>query len=689
MSDTAARTPTDDPADNTIPPQFDPADEAGVLAPPTTLAGTLRQLGPGLIIAGSIVGSGELIATTKTGAQAGITLLWLIIIGCLIKVFVQIELGRISITHGETTLAILNKVPGRIGPVNWILWFWLAMMSASIAQLGGIVGGVGQALAISFPISGDYRAAIEMPSASQFAQYLQWDDALLSTYDLFLVDRLRQHPEDGVWSPAEGPAGELSRRSLAWLQSRVARTQALLDALPPAEQTALWQAFHDTLRAEAQSPAQLEAPRSALRQQLREINRQPLAAALEQRTQSGLAGLDAAQAERLQRGHEVLSEDLTAAARRRRFREVVQTLVGQLLAQEAAAAQAALPADAADARFAALEVQHARNRVQSLTEPKTWDDKYWAAVVTFVTIGLLWRGNYGVIQNLSTVLVVMFTFLTVGNVLSLQTAPQWRLSAETIWHGLSFHLPESGAGLGMALATFGIIGVGATELITYPYWCIEKGYARYTGWRSDDPAWAVRARGWMRVMHWDAFISMIVYTVATVAFYLMGAAVLHGEGRDPDGMRMVGTLATAYVPVFGEYAWYLFLLGAFAVLYSTFLVANAGHARMFTDGLKLFGLLDKHSQRAHDRAITALCVALPLICLAIFWSGINPVTAVAFAGMMQATMLPMIGFGALYARWTSTDPRLAPPTWWDLLLWLSFVGLLVVGVYGVWSKLFS
>ena len=50
---------------------------------PHRLLPVLKQLGPGLIIAGSIVGSGELIATTKTGAQAGITLLWLIILGCV------------------------------------------------------------------------------------------------------------------------------------------------------------------------------------------------------------------------------------------------------------------------------------------------------------------------------------------------------------------------------------------------------------------------------------------------------------------------------------------------------------------------------------------------------------------------------------------------------------------------------
>ena len=53
--------------------------------PPTTSLGILKQLGPGLIIAGSIVGSGELIATTAVGAEAGFVLLWLIIIGCLIN----------------------------------------------------------------------------------------------------------------------------------------------------------------------------------------------------------------------------------------------------------------------------------------------------------------------------------------------------------------------------------------------------------------------------------------------------------------------------------------------------------------------------------------------------------------------------------------------------------------------------
>lgn len=695
------------PEDNTLPPSQDPADETGVVAPPRSLIGTLRQLGPGLIIAGSIVGSGELIATTKTGAQAGMTLLWLIIIGCVIKVFVQIELGRMSITHGVTTLAALNRVPGRIGPVNWILWFWLAMMSASIAQLGGIVGGVGQALALSFPLRGDYVEAIQIPSAADLRQYLEWDASLLSAFDLRMREvTLQSHQEESArtltgTSAAIDPVLEAAERE--WRAERLLTLEQHWDRLALAQQTEIDAAFTAAFSpGEPLAPLDREERRVRLRTALDAVNEPLVRAELDRRAAAGALPAPPTEAEirRILRGHEVLSEHLADVGNegenylRIEAAVAAQSLVGAaqrglkaVLARQPSGSAESLaePLHTPDVALAQLQVETAQRRVAVLTEPWTWDDKYWAAVVTFLTIALLYNGRYGIIQNLSTALVVLFTFITIGNVLSLQTTAQWRISGDQLMDGLRGRLPQQG--LKMALATFGIIGVGATELLTYPYWCIEKGYARFTGWRNDSEAWAARARGWMRVMHWDAFISMIIYTVATLAFYMLGAAVLFPEGRDPDGMRMVSTLAAAYVPVFGEYARHLFLVGAVAVLYSTFLVANAGHARMFTDGIKIFGLVDPSSQRTHDKSITFFCVLLPLVCLAIFWSGINPVEAVAFAGMMQATMLPMIGFGALYFRWTATDPRLAPSRLWDLMLYLSFVGLLVVGVYGFWSKI--
>ncbi len=348
---------------------------------PTNLRGMVRYLGPGMIVAAGVVGSGELIATTKAGAQAGISLLWIILLGCVIKVFTQIELGRYAVSTNETTLTAINRIPG---PRLARQLDHLAMADHDGDDLrndGGIVGAVGQALAMTIPITGDYALAIKSAMA---------------------------------------------------------------------------------------------------------------------------------------------------------------------------------------------------------IEPQSTDVRIWATAVAIGTSVLLFFGRYRLLQTLCVALAFCFTLITIGNVVALQTS-DYAIPVNQILDGLWFGWPDNPAAWMTALAAFGIIGIGGTDLIVYPYWCLERGYGRFIGARSDDPGWAGRALGWVRVMKVDAFVSMCIYTIATLAFYFIGAAVLHRNGLDPDGMRMVSTLATAYVPVFGEYAKALFLAGALTVLYSTFLVANAGAARLLTD----------------------------------------------------------------------------------------------------------
>ncbi|HEX6984333.1 MAG TPA: transmembrane Mn(2+) transporter, partial [Planctomycetaceae bacterium] len=318
-----------------------------------------------------------------------------------------------------------------------------------------------------------------------------------------------------------------------------------------------------------------------------------------------------------------------------------------------------------------------------LLDPPTYDDRLWAGLVAVVTSVLLYFGRYGVIQNVSVALVATFTLITIGNVISLQATKEFALSGGEILEGFAFRAPPRVGDRDpwvTALAAFGIIGVGATELITYPYWCLEKGYAKFAGRKDDTAAWAERARGWVRVMKFDAFASMVVYTVATLAFFWMGVAVLHRLGLDPSGMRMVATLAETYVPVFGEYAKWLFLIGAIAVLYSTYLIASAGNARMITDGLRVARLIDRDNPATYRRVLTAWSVGLPLLCFVIFTSGVNPVTLILFAGLMQAIMLPVLAFSAMYFRYTLTDARLRPGPAWDACLALSSLALLVAGV---------
>lgn len=109
--------------------------------PPRGFRKTLRHLGPGMILAGSVVGSGELIITTKLGAVAGFGLLWFVLLSCLVKMVVQAELARYTIASGQTFLRIFNDLPGPRGKrpawltLPWMGWF----VAASVVALATFV----------------------------------------------------------------------------------------------------------------------------------------------------------------------------------------------------------------------------------------------------------------------------------------------------------------------------------------------------------------------------------------------------------------------------------------------------------------------------------------------------------------------------------------------------------------------
>lgn len=125
-----------------MPNPYERTDEK-IIDPPTDWIGTLKRLGPGFVLSASIVGSGELIATTIFGAKVGFVCLWLILLSCLVKVAVQIEFGRYTIYSGKTSMQALNDLPGPKfgrGRAGWAVWSWFIIMSVKSLQVGGIIG---------------------------------------------------------------------------------------------------------------------------------------------------------------------------------------------------------------------------------------------------------------------------------------------------------------------------------------------------------------------------------------------------------------------------------------------------------------------------------------------------------------------------------------------------------------------
>ena len=434
------------------------------VAAPTGAWNVARQLGPGLILTSIIVGSGELIVTPKLGASSGFQLLWFIVLGCLLKVFVQVELGRHAVAHGQTTLAALDGLPGPRLRVSWVLWLWLLMYVSLVFQVAGMVGG----LASVFSLAG----------------------------------------------------------------------------LP------------------------LPVPATAI-----------------------LVGLSCAI--------------------------------------------------------------------------------------------LLVVGRYRLVEAVSTLLVAAFTITTMVAVIALQRTPYAVTSAQLV-DGFRFHLPPS---FNVAFAAFGIIGVGASELIYYPYWCLEKGYARRVGPNDHSAAWGERARGWLRILKIDAALSFALYTSATVAFYVLGAAILHGKGLSVENANMIETLSHMYRETFGQWSLWVFLAGAFAVLYSTVFGATASNARLFADALEVFGLRRYETPEERTRMVRLGSILLPVAFTSVFLAFGNPVSLVFVGALGQGLMLPFLAFAALHFHYFQTDPALRVGRIFTTCLVISAVAISAAGAYQVAQQL--
>ena len=122
---------------------------------PVTFTGRLRHLGPGIVVAGSVIGSGELVLTSTLGAVVGFSLLWFLLIACWSKTIVQSELARICILNKSTFLNMFNRLPGKVPgyrkQVSWLVWYFFLSAFVTMFAAGGILGGATEAVHLIFP----------------------------------------------------------------------------------------------------------------------------------------------------------------------------------------------------------------------------------------------------------------------------------------------------------------------------------------------------------------------------------------------------------------------------------------------------------------------------------------------------------------------------------------------------------
>jgi hypothetical protein len=143
-----------------------------------------------------------------------------------------------------------------------------------------------------------------------------------------------------------------------------------------------------------------------------------------------------------------------------------------------------------------------------------------------------------------------------------------------------------------------------------------------------------------------------------------------------------------YTETLGGWAFYLFGVGAFVVLFSTYFVTIAGMSRMLADAIGVLGLASYEDPRLRQRMIRTISIILPLLYALLYIVWAAPVMMVIIGGLMQTVLLPAIGWAALYySRTTARDVGIAPSNTFIILLTIATLVMAVFAFYAIWVRL--
>ena len=80
---------------------------------------TWRVLVPGLLVAATGVGAGDLATSALTGSRLGVAILWAVLVGSAIKLLLNESVARYQLARGETLLfAVVSRI---ITPVRAVV----------------------------------------------------------------------------------------------------------------------------------------------------------------------------------------------------------------------------------------------------------------------------------------------------------------------------------------------------------------------------------------------------------------------------------------------------------------------------------------------------------------------------------------------------------------------------------------
>ena len=92
----------------------------GTASAPSTFAGRLRLIGPGIVLALASVGASDMITTMNSGAEYGLALVWVFTVGVILKFVLSEAVARLQMSGDRSLLSHLTGFGGRTFPVLFL-----------------------------------------------------------------------------------------------------------------------------------------------------------------------------------------------------------------------------------------------------------------------------------------------------------------------------------------------------------------------------------------------------------------------------------------------------------------------------------------------------------------------------------------------------------------------------------------
>lgn len=229
----------------------------------------------------------------------------------------------------------------------------------------------------------------------------------------------------------------------------------------------------------------------------------------------------------------------------------------------------------------------------------------WSMIMMISFVVLTWNKRYSILEKVMFVMVAMLTITTA--IIAIRVFPP----LQEFLKGFAFLIPSVTPDWAIAqykisqnplveiLPAMAFSGCGAVNSLFYSNWALSKGLGLgqyFDGLENTsvtmkdlknlDRGTVERIKGWYKSMFHDVLWGANVVTLLVTFFYLIVAIViLHPLKQAPGGTKFIITLSQTFTQTIGPWAKWLYLLGAFGVIYSTMATIYDGYAAMINKSI--------------------------------------------------------------------------------------------------------